>query len=211
MPNTVSIFSGQHSWYDIDPDNSDIPCIKCHTDVKDEMDESGVHKVFNCVWCHRSPFSNQTFASGGEPGFDPGENTHATVLLECMACHDAIGDVGRNHWNDPEYRSPNCYDCHNDNWTTSSGFNPPYFSAGGFGITGWGEDTGIKAAHKQFVQNATGSILMEGENEACIGCHTNAPVSITFNASHRYEIELNRACEWEVGDFSEGDYSEVVV
>jgi hypothetical protein len=37
LPGTVSIFSGQHSWYDLSAGQNEVPCEKCHGDIADEM------------------------------------------------------------------------------------------------------------------------------------------------------------------------------
>jgi len=36
LPSTVSLFSGQHRWYNISGTGNEIPCIKCHADIYDE-------------------------------------------------------------------------------------------------------------------------------------------------------------------------------
>lgn len=69
---------------------------------------------------------------------------------------------------------------------------------------------GTKAAHNVFVQSAVNDTLMEDSNEACIQCHTNASVDITYHIPQGYEIELNRACDWEV-EFSYCNFTDVEV
>jgi len=63
LPSTVSLFSGQHSWYDLSAETNDVPCDKCHGDIEDEMvsDENGVHRNLTCAMCHRTPFNNYTY------------------------------------------------------------------------------------------------------------------------------------------------------
>jgi len=33
LPSTVSLFSGQHSWYDLSGGGNQVPCEKCHADI----------------------------------------------------------------------------------------------------------------------------------------------------------------------------------
>ena len=215
IPNTVSIFGGQHRWYDLSPDPNDVPCGKCHADISEELYQSSyVHEGMTCAMCHRTTFTDYTYASGRGTGSEPGREAHSASTLTCMKCHDGSGrlsDGGVNHASDPEYLGMCTNACHG-----SYGYSTPYFAAGGFNLTtelNFPNDTGEKAAHLSFVLSSKdeNSTLMEGTNEACIACHTGASVNITFNISQRYEIELNKTCDWEVGDFIEGDYTEVVV
>ena len=42
LPSTVSLFHGQHIWYNLESESvwrSDVPCEKCHADVAEEMKE----------------------------------------------------------------------------------------------------------------------------------------------------------------------------
>ncbi len=43
LPSTVSLFAGEHNWYDIDPSGNQIPCVKCHADVLEELSNSPYH------------------------------------------------------------------------------------------------------------------------------------------------------------------------
>ncbi len=63
LPSTVALFSGQHSFYNIDATGNQIPCVKCHGDVKAELSASGYsnttgtpgpHANFKCEYCHRA-------------------------------------------------------------------------------------------------------------------------------------------------------------
>ena len=65
LPQTVSLFAGEHYWYDLSGNTSDVPCEKCHADVMDEMEalagphmgESGYSDTatrFKCEYCHRT-------------------------------------------------------------------------------------------------------------------------------------------------------------
>ena len=61
MPSTVSLFSGQHYWYNISGRSNEVPCEKCHADIAAEMDalvgphtgETGYGRL-KCGYCHRT-------------------------------------------------------------------------------------------------------------------------------------------------------------
>ena len=53
LPSTVSIFIGQHDWYNISQAGNQIPCRKCHADVYEELVNNPYHENFNCEPCHR--------------------------------------------------------------------------------------------------------------------------------------------------------------
>ncbi|MCX9084563.1 MAG: hypothetical protein OIN87_07200 [Candidatus Methanoperedens sp.] len=63
IPNTLSIFSGGHSYYNVDPVGSQVPCIKCHGDIQLEIHTGFIHKNFTCSDCHRVQKGVQ-YASG---------------------------------------------------------------------------------------------------------------------------------------------------
>jgi hypothetical protein len=64
IPNTLSLFSGQHSFY-IDPVGSQVPCGKCHGDIELELHTGFIHKNFTCADCHRVQKGVQ-YASGDD-------------------------------------------------------------------------------------------------------------------------------------------------
>jgi hypothetical protein len=61
LPSTMALFSGQHSFYNIDATGNQVPCTKCHGDVKAELSSggssitgtAGPHANFQCEYCHR--------------------------------------------------------------------------------------------------------------------------------------------------------------
>ena len=103
MPSTISLFSGQHYWYNISGRSNEVPCEKCHADIAAEMDhppvgphtgETGFGRM-KCGYCHRLPpvwrrnqtFENYTYASGNGTGSQPGVESHAASTIPCMYCH----------------------------------------------------------------------------------------------------------------------------
>jgi len=202
LPNTVSLFSGQHAWYDLSGQGNDVPCEKCHADVAEELGNSGPHVDMKCWYCHRTAnLTGYTYASGDGTASTPGEEAHAASTVECMECHEGFGiECMDCHWGPPpwgggkhpiEWQNEPCGNCHE--------VLPPKYKhpvvpgkleAGGFNLTINSSDTGTAAAHKAFVDGAiANSDLMEGANEACIACHTHIPVKI--NWKHAYNIEFN--------------------
>lgn len=193
LPNTVSLFAGQHYWYNLSGVGNDVPCEKCHADIFDEMNAHiGPHTgetghVFDCELCHRAGgFNGITFASvsGSYTSYTSGVQAHAASVVRCMDCHGAYNNL--NHVNYYlSLGSQTCYACHG-----SPGlFSADYVIAGGFGLTAMPGDTGKYAAHLAFVREAANNSTLRGENEACIACHTAVPVKI--NWTHARSIEFN--------------------
>ena len=83
LPSTMSLFAGQHSFYNIDATGNQVPCVKCHGDVKAELGSNantnpangpltaGPHAAFKCEYCHRI-----------EQGASSGDNAVAIVPYE---------------------------------------------------------------------------------------------------------------------------------
>lgn len=89
LPSTVTLFAGQHTWYD----KGALPCEKCHADVADEFQSSANHHPGDCVMCHQV-----------EPLY-PGdvsaaEGKHAATVVPCDYCHYPEANAFDN---DPHY------------------------------------------------------------------------------------------------------------
>jgi len=88
LPSTMSLFAGQHSFYNIDATGNQVPCVKCHGDVKAELGSNantnplagpltaGPHANFKCEYCHRI-----------EQGSSSGDNAVAVIPYENAAGH----------------------------------------------------------------------------------------------------------------------------
>ncbi|MFZ2071133.1 MAG: hypothetical protein WAV32_06005 [Halobacteriota archaeon] len=210
LPSTVSLFSGQHTWYNLGGGANEVPCEKCHAEIGDEMlsGDNGAHRQLTCAMCHRTIFTKYTYGSGEGTGSKPGKEAHAASTIECMDCHGIYHDWGVvwNHYTDPEYIGQ-CMKCHQGGWSD-------FISAGGFGIEDpmnpghntTDSDTGEKAAHKKFVLDAMNNSLMEGANEACIACHTRIGVNITWTKNEYLEFtaEEDAAGNWTIPGFTAG-------
>lgn len=246
LSSTPSLFSGQHSWYNLSGGGNDVPCEKCHADIAEEYQDASAHplyaphKTYPCSLCHRiSGFgenngTQMTYASGD--GSTPGKQTHAAVTVECMDCHDM------NFYGEPLNTSTMTHHAFNLQYQTCGldgapegpgnchapprgGWGIKMIRAGGFGITdfnnmsgyyhkpgvSWHEDTGSKAAHRQFVLDAIKNTTLEGANEACIACHTKLQVKMQFNVTTGVKITVNKtytqsSSYWNVTEIEPGNY-----
>jgi hypothetical protein len=199
LPGTVSLFSGQHSWYDLSAGPNDVPCEKCHGDIADEMDAFiGPHTGemgyggFECGYCHRIS-ELYTYASGYGTGSTPGKEAHAASIIPCMYCHSgkfAHGEASA---------SEDCLKCHDLVF-------PFDIDAGGFGLGEDPSDTGTKSAHLKFVLDVMNNSLMEDSNEACIACHTRIGVNITWtkNVYLEFNASEDAAGNWTIPSFAAG-------
>ena len=123
LPSTISLFAGQHTWYNL-TENQSVPCEKCHADVANEMSaligphtgETGYQRM-RCEYCHRyfpiwrrnSTYENYTYGDVGTSATDvtPGKESHAASTVPCMYCHSG-NKSGEAH---PTIFS-NCWSCH---------------------------------------------------------------------------------------------------
>ena len=197
LPSTVSLFSGQHQWYDISGSNA-LPCKKCHADVYEELCSSGFHKWNGgnfsqggsgtpddaaCYGCHRAN-SSVTYANIGTSAaaVTPGKQAHAASTVACMLCHqfNASDAVGSSYWNKDLNVS-------NLSGFPAGGFANPYTGTVLYNYTNQTHKGGY-AAHQKFIEDAINWSLMEDSNEACIACHTHVPVNITWRHAHDIEF-----------------------
>ncbi len=198
MPQTVSLFAGQHWWYNISGNGNQIPCQKCHADIYEEMrlqigphtGESGY--VFQCQLCHRTAFNGYTYATvngSSITNYYPGKQAHAASTVRCLTCHGAYANLA--HINGYNALSPGsstiCYECHTNKFKVA----PDYVLAGGFGLTSMPGDTGSMAAHEMFVLEAKNDSTLKGANEACVACHTHVAVKINWRHKRSLEFDVN--------------------
>lgn len=135
IPNTVSLFSGQHSYYNLDANGSQVPCQKCHGDVSVELHTGFIHNNFTCADCHRTQNGLQYASGDGANSTTPGLMAHASSTVNCSDCHsdylnntpdkihDAFIRYGMEHDS-----SENCIACHSSiaisiNWTRPDTLN----------------------------------------------------------------------------------------
>ncbi|MHC1636422.1 MAG: hypothetical protein ACXQTS_07415 [Candidatus Methanospirareceae archaeon] len=154
LPYTSSLFAGQHTWYNLSSVGSDVPCEKCHADVKEEMGSGiGPHTGetgyggMKCEYCHRFPpvwrrnqtFENYTYASVRGSDVTPGKESHAASTVPCMYCHSGnkygvkhSGAANMDCWSmchwDPD-QNPNDRPAHEGRYTNSEDCRPCHADA----------------------------------------------------------------------------------
>jgi hypothetical protein len=170
LPNTLALFSGQHTFDK--PGNTTI-CAKCHSDVISEIQAGSYHKSLiptsgsntECKGCHTTstigsnliPLGNGTGNASGSynVGFNistgnftrangsniTGYGAHAAITVECASCHYAV------------------------NFTDD--------------------------AHRSFSDNSTSQTWLKGANEICVGCHTKTRVEMTWARKGGYNYSYD--------------------
>ncbi len=193
LPSTMSLFSGQHTWYN----GSGVECRKCHQDIYDELTtQSLYHEGWEasygnaCARCHttgiNTSYANITYGqwqkrSGGVVTNSVNITAHAAVTIECLVCHgtsntsfaNKIQNVSEAH-RDFYYGSVSDKEVGDVNYTSlkNAGIvtGPAWYTAG---------------TSNQSV------IKLKGTNTACIGCHTHAVVNVTWKRSVGYGLKVN--------------------
>ena len=191
LPSTLSMFAGQHSWYNPDPDIEGIPCEKCHTLEAAELG-SGPHSTGYDNVLNDSANYSGTGSGPGNATFWGVDNTDH----RCLGCHQ----VGANFTEDSEW-----YD-YNTNWTTRRNQTHAAVVIQCIDCHPWVpheltyEDSSISAAHKPFYVSlnetttvTNGTALLKGANEACLACHTHVGVNITWTraAYTTFNVSIN--------------------
>jgi nitrate/TMAO reductase-like tetraheme cytochrome c subunit len=181
LPNTVSLFAGQHYWYNLSGEGNDIPCEKCHADIYEELRLSNFHIHWgdnttadrqDCEACHRGNLSI-TYAKVG-PGYTtytPGKQAHAASVVACMLCHQNNSAAATNYagyyaggFNITDLRVTSPYDYSNATYH------------------------GHFEAHNAFVAKAIQNTTLQDSNEACVACHTH--VAVKINWTHARSLEF---------------------
>lgn len=197
LPSTVSLFSGQHVWYDIGGADNNIPCEKCHAEIFEEYMMTGAHGNLSggaasgsprladarvaCGACHRVNTSGWTYASGDGNGSTPGKEAHAAATIACMACHNPINESTAAAWMAPyaggfmEMNSSTDTDLSEENQSLWQ-----YATA---------DNNGTYAAHNAFIIEALEDDTLQDANEACIACHTM--IAVKINWTHRRSLEFD--------------------
>lgn len=197
LPSTVSLFSGQHTWYNLNDQGNQLPCQKCHQDIEDEMvsGDNGVHRTLNATGCdcHRVTPPDTRLTTGVASGdgilaSEPGNESHAAAAIACMICHEQGTTF------------PFAGGFNQSAVEASAGKSSPYYYNHSDG------SGGEHAAHNAFIGQAIKDDLMEDSNEACIACHTRVGVNITWtkNVYLEFIAKENETGVWNVSDFAAG-------
>ncbi len=156
MPYTVALYSNQHEW----ETGANVDCTSCHDDIT--VPSTGMHSTLGtgadyCTACHQI-----TTSSGeGVTGAGLYDDEHAAVTVECLDCHG-----------DP-------YGGKNDTWYTS-GDGPGKY------INNETEAHHNMTGNSSNNQGAWASDILRGNNEACIACHTQVPVGVSWSREAYY-------------------------
>ena len=98
MPSTLSLFAGQHTFYN----GSDVKCEKCHADIYSELSTGGgtAHTlgVFDqCEYCHKTnttalavPINGTNTSNYAGTNVTNNTQAHAAITLECITCHTGV-------------------------------------------------------------------------------------------------------------------------
>ncbi len=202
LPSTMSLFSGQHTWYT----GENVSCKKCHQDIYDEITSSSnqVHTdagmAQNCEQCHRTTGfgnvgANITYGQwAGSDNYGPGGGNvtgkvnvtaHAAVTVECLACH-GVGNTtyGRDKGlTGVAQELQGNSEAHRDFYYASVS-DKDVGDINQNSLTNAGINTG-PTWYTVGTSNQT-VIKLKGTNTACIGCHTHAVVNITWRRSVGY-------------------------
>jgi hypothetical protein len=167
LPSTMSLFAGQHAWYDLESGYGS-KCVKCHADIYGELYEGGHHKNIagvadgeECLVCHRA---NESIFYANASTNEAGQQAHAASTINCGYCHlnKTVADL---------YTAP---------------------PTGGFGlVTGLSSDTGTNASHYSFVVQSRTSDLLQYESESCVACHTTTNVILNFNVTTGMTVNVD--------------------
>ena len=163
MPSTLSLFAGQHTFYN----GSEVRCEKCHADIYSELSTgSSAHtSLTECQGCHKTgtltglvPYNGTSNISIATNVTTNG-NAHAAVTMECIACHQGVDEelLGSDAAHGAFYM--------NSSYTANS-------------------SAGLSTANQSVV-------ALKGANTACIGCHTHAIVNITWTRSTGYDMTVD--------------------
>jgi len=98
LPETIAMFVGQHDFYDTTTPGNGVNCLKCHTDILDELNRASAVNTFHrfgftdarmCEECHMTTaptIEGLTIGPGGE--------FHAAAAPACLDCHSGAGGGG---------------------------------------------------------------------------------------------------------------------
>ncbi|MFZ3059587.1 MAG: hypothetical protein WA102_07580 [Candidatus Methanoperedens sp.] len=168
MPSTLSLFSGQHQFYN----GSSVNCAKCHQDIVDEIGTSSYNVHYT--------ITNQT-------GRDRCEVCHTTGTVSSIPTGKNMTNISQGY----------NYTTKNENVTANTGAHAAVTKECASCHTGVpAEITGVNESHGAFYNSTVqdistnGTNILKGANEACVGCHTHAVVNITWVRSVGYNMTV---------------------
>ena len=181
MPSTVSLFSGQHYWYNISGGGNEVPCEKCHADIAAEMDalvgphtgETGYGRL-KCGYCHRTfkIEEGDTDSSTNETkGYDQYDDVNTSLEAQYLYTYASGDGSGATPGKQSHAASTiPCMYCHSGGSQGIAGNHDPFSSKS---CVCHGVDDGGDPYYYHGDRFYTGSDSDPGE---CIRCHGTSPV-----------------------------------
>ncbi len=229
LPSTLSMFGGQHSWYE----PQEIDCGKCHFIEYEEMSSGayGVHSphrtadtTFECTDCHNVSMNITYYYETGQKGDHT--TAHAATTVSCLACHGDLFSNGTGcatscHFIDPDqvnamhtlgnklnmgHAGNDCLKCHEEADDPSD-------------VQKMRENVFINdvddnlsnslEAHRSFFLGMSGENTTEsdsgltGPNEACLGCHTGVGVNISWTRPTNISFTADKSSgDWSISELN---------
>ena len=182
IPSTLSMFAGQHSWYN--PTERGLPCDKCHFLEKDElMSSSGPHSPnYGPATYNSSANYNGTIGFVGGSTFWGGDNPND----RCYGCHQ----VGANY----PVSSP--LNSTNTSWSDRNGTAHAAIVLECVDCHSWVDNALNESlsSHDEFYRGLnTTSGPLKGGNSACIGCHTHVAVNISWTRNTNISFTADKS------------------
>lgn len=202
IPQIYSLFIGQHDWYDIIQPGVQVPCLKCHSDIKQQLNTAEVMN-FDCSTCH---------INDANPNPNPNPNDHHgnVVKPRCLNCHSYIATklsndahrffiAGANLSSQHKDENEACISCHTKkNLNIGFTFLDVYKLSVIRDSSGVWQVSGRKMFESGIVHNAlyndpnkvsTGQhVFVRGVNIRCEKCH--ADIRSQLNTS----VHFRKAC-----------------
>jgi hypothetical protein len=184
----VTLFAGSHTIQTLTSEQNDISCVDCHQQIQNELNNSALHSDLSCESCHRFNGSGILFAVHNTTGVYAGKEAHASYTPQCLDCHgEGVYVTGKDGFS--IYAPP------------APEFNEMYGSE--------------NSSHKIYVEASINHGFSVGENEACIGCHTNYSTRLEFKRSEYVQYDIvdtdpswgygpGLFVDWEIQNFESG-------
>lgn len=159
---THSVLLQTHNVLNVSSPTNDVSCVSCHSKIASELNSSAYHRSLTCEDCHRNPYLGQKVAYDNGTWFS-GEESHAAVKPRCLDCHSKTSI------------------------TLANGTTVAVPLAKAFGEANYGSDY---SAHKKFVLDSLNFSLAVGENEACLSCHADFKLELTFKYPEYINVSI---------------------
>jgi len=206
LPSTISLFAGQHTWYQLNGTGDlggQLPCEKCHADVANEMEalvgphtnELGYGRL-ECEFCHR------TF---GIEDYNNKEDRNPINETRYGKYRYTYGQVGPNVTDVTPGKEAHaastvpCMYCHSGNRAGWYPGHPPSFNSRSCSCHGPEDGGGIGDLYYHGNRFYTGT--SESDPGECIKCHGTGPPTyippaggfgLTANASDTGELAAHK-------------------